>query len=641
MFQHAYNGYLKYAYPYDELRPLTCDGHDTWGSYSLTLIDALDTLAIMGNFSEFKRVATLLIEVVDFNRDIDVSVFETNIRIVGGLLSAHLLYKRAGMELEPGWPCTGPLLRMAEDVARRLLPAFNTTTGMPYGTVNLMHGVPPGETTVTCTAGVGTFIVEFGALTRLTGDSVFEDVALRALESLWQRRSYIGLVGNHIDIVTGKWIALDSGVGAGVDSYFEYLVKGSFLFPYPKLMEMFKGYLPAIEKYMKMDDWYMWVHMAKGSVTMPVFQSLDAYWPGLQSLLGDTEKAMKTLHNYHQVWRQFGFTPEFYNIVNSNAHHMREAYPLRPELIESTMYLYQATKDPFLLEVGIDILESIEHSAKTKCGYASVKDVRDHKLENRMESFFLAETTKYLYLLFDTDNFIHNTGAQGTVVMTTKGECVLDAGGYVFNTEAHPIDTAALYCCSAEKTADDDSVGEMHDNIDLLELLQLDDVDDIRDIENDLDSIKRENTRRQNRKKMKLKVPFSDEVLKKAEVLNDVDEVEAEDANIDDDETVVEKLNSDSIDSSSQQYWYQTKSTPQDSYSEYSNDKRSPETKTKLQPPTDTTSSTEDEKATESSTQPIDWTHDNAQHFPGRLFTCPAQPFHSRLSVYGEMFVDD
>ena len=50
-------------------------------------------------------------------------------------------------------------------------------------------------------------------------------------------------MGNHIDIVTGKWIALDSGVGAGVDSYFEYLVKGSFLFPYPKLMQMFKGVL--------------------------------------------------------------------------------------------------------------------------------------------------------------------------------------------------------------------------------------------------------------------------------------------------------------------------------------------------------------------------------------------------------------
>ena len=55
MFQHSYESYLSHAYPYDELRPLTCDGVDTWGSYSLTLIDALDTLAVMGNFSEFNR----------------------------------------------------------------------------------------------------------------------------------------------------------------------------------------------------------------------------------------------------------------------------------------------------------------------------------------------------------------------------------------------------------------------------------------------------------------------------------------------------------------------------------------------------------------------------------------------------------
>ena len=58
MFGHAYDGYLRYAYPYDELRPLSCDGVDTWGSYSLTLIDALDTLAVVGNHSEFRRSAT-------------------------------------------------------------------------------------------------------------------------------------------------------------------------------------------------------------------------------------------------------------------------------------------------------------------------------------------------------------------------------------------------------------------------------------------------------------------------------------------------------------------------------------------------------------------------------------------------------
>lgn len=95
MFTHAYDSYLKYAFPYDELRPLSCDGVDTWGSYSLTLIDALDTLAVMGNFTEFRRVVDILIKNADFvKNNINVSVFETNIRIIGGLLSAHLLSYR-------------------------------------------------------------------------------------------------------------------------------------------------------------------------------------------------------------------------------------------------------------------------------------------------------------------------------------------------------------------------------------------------------------------------------------------------------------------------------------------------------------------------------------------------------------------
>ena len=72
--------------------------------------------------------------------------------------------------------------------------AFDTETGMPFGTVNLRMGVPDGETSITCTAGVGTFIVEFGTLSRLTGDPVFEKVAMRAMEALWQHRSAVGLV---------------------------------------------------------------------------------------------------------------------------------------------------------------------------------------------------------------------------------------------------------------------------------------------------------------------------------------------------------------------------------------------------------------------------------------------------------------
>ncbi|XP_066992134.1 ER degradation-enhancing alpha-mannosidase-like protein 2 [Anabrus simplex] len=454
MFQHAYDSYLKYAYPYDELRPLSCDGVDTWGSYSLTLIDALDTLAVMGNYTEFQRVVDIITTHANFDANINVSVFETNIRIIGGLLSAHLLSYRAGVAVEPGWPCNGPLLQLAEDVARRLLAAFDSATGMPYGTVNLRHGVPEGETSITCTAGVGTFILELGTLSRLTGDPLFEEVAMNALYALYAHRSPIGLVGNHVDVQTGRWTAQDAGIGAGVDSYYEYLAKGAILLQRPELMRMFHEGRAAIDRYLKRDDWHLWVSMSKGQVTLPVFQSLEAYWPGVLSLIGDINKGVKSLHNYHQVWKQYGFTPEFYNIPQGEVGANREGYPLRPELIESVMYLYRATGDPYLLEVGKDILRSIQHSARTPCGYATIKDVRDHRKEDRMESFFLAETTKYLYLLFDPGNFIHNRGQHGTVIQTPWGECVLEAGGYIFNTEAHPIDPGALHCCSGHRQVD-------------------------------------------------------------------------------------------------------------------------------------------------------------------------------------------
>ena len=119
--------------------------------------------------------------------------------------------------------------------------AFETDTGMPYGTVNLKHGVPQNETPITCTAGVGTFLIEFSTLSQLTGDPIFYQKAMKAVEALHNSRSDIDLVGNHINVQDGKWTATDSGIGAGVDSYFEYLIKGSMLLQMPKLMEMFYG----------------------------------------------------------------------------------------------------------------------------------------------------------------------------------------------------------------------------------------------------------------------------------------------------------------------------------------------------------------------------------------------------------------
>lgn len=240
MFYHAYDSYLQYASNFDELMPISCAGMNTWGTFSLSLIDALDTLVIMGNHTEFARVTQHLVNTVNFETNTNVSVFETNIRVLGGLLSAHLMSRRAGLKLDPGWPCSGPLLTLAETVGRKLLPAFETPTGMPYGTVNFLYGVPENETPVTCTAGVATFLVEFSALSRLTGDPIFEEKALNALAGLQKYRSKIGLFGNHINVLDGKWVAVEAGIGAGVDSYFEYLIKGAMILQMPSLVEVFK-----------------------------------------------------------------------------------------------------------------------------------------------------------------------------------------------------------------------------------------------------------------------------------------------------------------------------------------------------------------------------------------------------------------
>lgn len=147
------------------------------------------------------------------------------------------------------------------------------------------------------------------------------------------------------------------------------------------------------------------------------------------------------------------------------------------ELVESAMYLYQATGDPEMLHIGASVIEALESIARTECGYAVVHDVETHQLANRMESFFLAETTKYLYLLFDETNFIHNSGGEGTVVNTPNGQCVLDAGGYIFNTEAHPIDMAALDCCFNPPR---EQYHRVIDDINLLGLVDTDSVQDSR-----------------------------------------------------------------------------------------------------------------------------------------------------------------
>ena len=284
MFTHAYDAYMTHSFPHDELTPLSCGGDDSfYGGLSLTLIDALDTLVVFGNRTEFVRAVELVALIPNFDRDISVSVFETNIRVVGALLSAHTLASDVSLDLlPPGSVAAERLLELAHDLAARLLPAFDTPTGIPYGSINLRHGVARGETSVTCTSGAGTFLLEFGTLSRLTGEVAFEAAARRALRALFARRSPIGLLGAHIDARSGTWTQIDSGIGSFVDSTFEYLIKAYVLLGEDEDLVMFVELYRAVLKYLKVGPWYIEASMFSGNWSWPHFSSLQGYWPGMQ-----------------------------------------------------------------------------------------------------------------------------------------------------------------------------------------------------------------------------------------------------------------------------------------------------------------------------------------------------------------------
>ncbi|KAM9799998.1 ER degradation-enhancing alpha-mannosidase-like protein 1 [Syngnathus typhle] len=451
MFYFGYDNYMKYAFPKDELNPIDCEGrgpdvhnpsniniNDVLGNYSLTLIDALDTLLVLGNVTEFRRAVELVIDTVSFDKDSTVQVFEVNIRILGSLISAHILltdskhpFGRVSFE---GYD--NQLLHLAHDLAVRLLPAFeNTSTGIPHPRVNLKSGVPYGSINETCTAGAGSLLVEFGILSRLTGDSTFEFVARRAVRALWElRNSETGLLGNIVNIQTGHWVGKQSGLGAGMDSFYEYLLKSYILFGEKEDYAMFQAAYASIQNHLRRGrescnegegdpPIYVNVNMMSGEIMNTWIDSLQAFFPGLQVLNGDVENAICLHAFYYAIWKRFGALPERYNW-------QRQApdvlfYPLRPELVESTYLLYQATKNPFYLHVGMDILQSLETNTKVRCGYATLHHVVHKSKEDRMESFFLSETCKYLYLLFDEDNPLHKSGNK-----------------YIFTTEGHvmPVD---------------------------------------------------------------------------------------------------------------------------------------------------------------------------------------------------------
>ena len=323
MFYHSYDAYMEHAFPAAELRPLSCSG----GKFDLvkipmvTLIDSLDSLVVLGNYTEFRRAVGLITtQLHDFDLDVPVSLFETTIRVLGGLLSAHLMAVDGSLGIYADVPADeayrGHLLQLSIDLGQRLLPAFGTDTGIPYGTVNLRYGVPKGETEIASTAGAGSLSVEFEVLSRLSGDARFGDAALKAAAGLYKRRSAIGLLGKHIHTRTGKWYESVSGIGSNSDSFYEYLLKAYLLFRDDSHYEMFTETYAAVKEYVQDGTWFGDVDMFSGKSRRHRSENLQAFWPGMEASLGLLDSSAALLNSFYAVWSDMGLFPEEFDYAN-------------------------------------------------------------------------------------------------------------------------------------------------------------------------------------------------------------------------------------------------------------------------------------------------------------------------------------
>jgi len=412
-FMHAWNGYKKYAWGHDDLKPLSKTHHD-WHAQPLlmTPVDSLDTMIIMGLDDEAAATRAYILDNLSFDKDIEVQNFEITIRILGGLVTNYQL--------------TGDkrFLNLADDLGRRLLPVFDSPTGMPYRYVNLKTGKVRNP--VSNPAETGTLLLEFGALSKLTGNPVYYDKAKRALVETYNRRSKIGLVGEWINVETGQWTNTDSHVSGAIDSYYEYLLKCSLLFGDPDCKRMWTDSIAAINKYLAdeiktqsgVELWYGHADMNTGARGDSTYGALDAFFPAVLAMSGDVARAKRLQDSSFAMWKHHGIEPEVFDYRTKSV--KAASYPLRPEIVESTYYLYHYTKDEKYLRMGEQMWKDFVKHCRTDEGYAALKSVVTKEKSDSMQSFLFAETFKYFYLLFAPRD-------------------TLDFKNVIFNTEAHPL----------------------------------------------------------------------------------------------------------------------------------------------------------------------------------------------------------
>lgn len=443
MMRHAWNNYKLYAWGKNELKPISKRAHlsSVFGNGELgaTIVDGLDTLYLMGLRDEFREGREWVAEHLNIGEvDSELSVFETNIRFVGGLLSCYSL--------------TGDSIfkDKAVEVADALLPAFETPTGLPYALINpstkasrQYHWAGPNS----ILSEIGTLDLEFKYLSDITGKDVYRKKVERIRDVLNNIEKPSGLYPNFINPRTGQWGQRHMSLGALGDSFYEYLLKAWLMSGQTdeQARAMFDEAMPAaLDKMLRVSPSglsYL-AEMKYGRILEEKMDHLSCFAGGMFGLASTTlentlserymDVAKKLTHTCHESYArsETKLGPEafrFSGAVEARAQKSNEkVYLLRPETFESYFIMWRLTKDQKYRDWGWEAVQALEKHCRVEGGYTGLVNVYHSKPQGDdvQQSFFLAETLKYLYLLFADDSLVP-----------------LDE--WVFNTEAHPLPVRA------------------------------------------------------------------------------------------------------------------------------------------------------------------------------------------------------
>ena len=413
----AWRNYRERAFGKDQIRPIS-GGFESYPLHGgphlgLSLTEALDTLWLMGMDAEFGEGVAWIKAHQTFDVDGEVSVFETSIRLVGGLLSAH-------------HACGDPaLLAGARDLADRLAPAFTKSpSGLPYRYVNLRTGAVRDP--ATNPAEVGTYLPEWGTLSRLTGDPRYHDLAKRAVTVLYAKRSRLDLIPDKVNAETGELMSRRATIAPPSDSFYEYLWDGWDLLGDRDCKRMYDVLTAAVLRHQpqRIDGrlWFVDVDFETGAVLSREQDELAAFYGGLLAQGGARATGAANARAWAWLQARDHVLPEGWDAANGRI--TLKTNDLRPELADAALNLWLIDRAPEWREVGRTHFLNMRRWNRAPYGYADIADVtaRPMTQSDHCPGYWWSEQMKYYWLLFsDTPRFDYASNYLSTEGNVLKG----------------------------------------------------------------------------------------------------------------------------------------------------------------------------------------------------------------------------